>query len=556
MRVTVLVLSTARSRTTIFFLLLLSVFLTHSSVLADAQTCPDSDAANDNGGECQVATNDENLTEDDEREVSFGWNPLPARLAVVSGQITNLETCGEWCHNVSDSGTACRMDTDYVPCQGDYYCTTTCRLWEKNILMDPLNGFEAGKIVTERPVTSCAMFKRVEEYTSINTSEPCDISCLLPEFRSDRYPAPTGLGRMCQKGTCYPVSSSYAESAPARLECPCNWFGSDCKNDEYPIHSIRHTGVYGDMPGAITATTITVQMEHWFKIMEHHQPGGIIRITRRDDNDGRFREQHYVVAAANARQHTIEILTPPPTTTPDASLDIVARDVADRIRSLPLDNTVVLNPTNLYIHPSISGFFNSQQQFLIPAIEERKIQHLVVLSTGAGLGGSLSILSHILPTIGNKSPLNSVHLYHGVRSLEELPYQNKLHELATTNLGLQLIIVQSQMEYDYATDTATDRPKTIRQAVMRGDLSRQLLVGKTATSTISSEGSSGKVYVQHVLESDLTNSGVPLENTVFVACGRLALLEDSKDMLQKLYCQDDNDAECQSNLGTHFFTNI
>ena len=520
-------------------LLAIAVIVLHCSILADAQTC--SSADNNGSGEC--VADEEGLTED-EREAKLGLNAFPARLAVVSGQVPNLETCGEWCHNVSDPGTPCRMDTEYVPCQGDYHCTTTCRLWDKSILMDPLNGFEAGKTVAERPVTSCAMFKRFDGFVSTKSSEPCDPSCLLPEISPHRYPAPTGLGLLCQKGTCYAVSSSYAEGTPATLECPCNWFGSDCQNDAYPIVSIQHTAVYGDMPGAVTATTIQVDEDAWYKIMENHQPGGVIRITHISETNGRNREQPYAIAAASAQDYTIEVLT----AQPDQSLNIVPRDVAERIRSYPLDNTVISNPPNLFVNPSIAGFFNSQWQFLLPAIDEKKIQHLVLLSTGAGLSGSLSVLAQVLPTIGNKSPLKSVHLYHGVRTLEELPYQEKLHDLGTNNLGMQLIVVQSQGEDN--TDTS-GKPKTIRQAVMRGDLARQLVAGKNDKNSASSS----KVYVHHVLESDLANSGVALADTVFVACGRLALLDDSKAMLQKLYCKDD-DPECSGKLGEHFFTNI
>ena len=406
--------------------------------------------------------------------------------------------------------------------------------------MDPLNGFEASNGVTERPVTSCAMFKRFDGYVSTKTSEICDASCLLPEISPHRYPAPTGHGLLCEKGTCYPVSSSYAQSAPAKLECPCNWFGADCQNDEIPIQSIEHTAIYGDMPSAVTATTIKVGKEDWDKIMSNHQPGGVIRITHRGNN-GRNREQPYAIATASAENHTIEVLT----AQPDQSLNIVPRDVAERIRSFPLD-TVTFNPPNLFINPSIAGFFNSQWQFLLPAVDAMQIQHLVLLSTGAGLSGSLSVLEHILPTVGNNSPLKSVHLYHGVRTLEELPYQDKLHSFgaeSSYHKGMQLIVVQSQGGDN--TDIS-DKPKTIKQAVMRGDLAKQIILGTDK---------SRKVYVQHVLESDLTNSGVQLDDTVFVACGRLALLEDSKAMLQKMYCQE-NDSSCQDKLGQRFFTNI
>eukprot|EP00957_Ditylum_brightwellii_P039683 3002231-Ditylum_brightwellii.AAC.1 len=110
------------------------------------------------------------------------------------------------------------------------------------------------------------MFKRFDGFFTSEWAEFCDTSCLLPEIRPHRYPAPTGLGLFCQKGTCYPASSSLAElipDIPANLECPCNWFGSDCSDDFLPIQKIEHTASYGDeQDNAVVSTTLTVSNEN------------------------------------------------------------------------------------------------------------------------------------------------------------------------------------------------------------------------------------------------------------------------------------------------------
>ncbi|CAB9507833.1 expressed unknown protein [Seminavis robusta] len=515
--------------------LLLQVLVFISSSAATDETCGNSE------GECSVSK--------DELESLQGLNALPARIAVISGQVPDLKMCGMWCREDAikdDPSTPCRMDAGIMPCEGDFYCTTTCKLWDHLILSDPRNGFDT-TTQTSGPVFSCPMFKRFDGFVTLKTAEVCDTSCLLPEIRPNRYPAPTGLGLMCDKGTCFPAISS-REASHVKLECPCNWFGSDCDNDWIPIQSVQHTGIYGGTTStadssALTATTITVSKDDWPAIMAQHQPGGVIRIVQRDDN-GRVQEQPYAVAAASADKGTIEILTAPP----DTTLDPVPRAVAERIRAM---RTLNNPPDNLYINPSIAGFFNSQWQFLMSVLQQQQnnIEHVILISTGAGLSGSLSVLEHILPA--GESLIRSVHLYHGVRTLAELPHQRILHKLATQHSQFEMTLVESKPTTGVQAHV-DNTPLEIQQAVVRGSRGRfRLLENATLPQ---------KVYVQHVLESDWTNGnlpGVSLETAVFVTCGRLALLEDSKNMLQGIFCTGEADNyDCHTKVGQHFFTNI
>jgi hypothetical protein len=533
-----------RCRVGHLLLILLSCYAV--SVLAhEAETC--------NGiqeeGEC-------GLSEDD-REALVGLNALPARIAVVSGQVPDLKMCGEWCQGILEEnpGTPCRMDPTLVPCQGDFYCTTTCALWHRLIVMDPRNGFAASKGQTDRPTTTCAMFRRFASYSSTKKSSVCDPSCLLPEIRVNRYANPTGFGLMCEKGTCYP-GAGVANTAPTKLQCPCNYFGSSCDDDDVPITSIQHTAVLGqNLSTALTATTITVPQRDWSTIMANHQPGGVIRIVQRFP-DGRTHEQPYAIASASSQDATIEILTAPP----DQTLDLVTRAVAERIRAFPVA-TITLNPPNLHVNPSIVGFFNSQWQFLLQAMETMSIEHVILLSTGAGLSGSLSVLDRVLhlndkegSNNNKQSSMKSVHLYHGVRTVDELPYQDLLHKRTEDHGEFEFIIVESQ---ERSENDQFLLKAGIRRAVATGNKAKRRILENT------DKNQQGKIYVQHVLQDSLADRSFPgatLEKTVFIVCGRLALLEDSKAMLERTFCSSggeaDNNDDCHDQLGQRFFTNI
>jgi ferredoxin-NADP reductase len=557
-------------------LLLLSLFR-----LATSETHhPDNnhDCASSEYGEC-------GLSEDD-KELREGLNAMPARIAVVSGQVPDLQMCGEWCQEEVQErgkpGTPCRMDTAFVPCKGNYHCTTTCALWHRSILLDPLNGFDAisKNVSDERPRVTCPMFKRFDGFVSSKTSEVCDTACLLPEIRPHRYPAPTGLGLTCQIGTCNPVSVSVGDAPPARLECPCNWFGSDCDDDWFSIQNIQHTATFGGGGSSSRsstmsmATTITLSKNDWEIVMKDHQPGGVIRVTRRDPESGHVHEQPYAVASASAEQGTLEILT----TGPDQTLDRVVRDVAEHVRGFPLQ-TVTTNPSNLFVNPTIAGFFNSNWQFLLEAMTRLQIEHVMVISTGTGLSGALSALESILPLlVDDESLLSSVHLYHGVRTVKELPYQELLETYlqSVPQEQFRMTIVESRGESDgeYG-DSMMKLSPGIQDSIESGASSkRQLLEEQQQESSSSKQERStkkSKVYVQNIVEHDLTSTRsnknllksaglVTLDNTVFVVCGRLALLEDTEAMLKRVFCDDDDDSSdvdaCRGKVGPHFFTNI
>jgi hypothetical protein len=465
-------------------------------------------------------------------EIFLGLNALPARISVVSGQIQSPPTCGSWCATAPDPASPCKMDEDVVPCETDFYCTTTCALWSLNTSTE------------KRPKLSCSMFTRFDGYPFTHGAEPCDEACLLPEIRKERYPMPTGVGLLCQIGTCYPAVSSmtHLEEVAAALECPCNWFGADCPDDWAPVQAINHTAKYGDL----VATTLSVNPENWKKIVENHQPGGVIRIVHRDPANpvsGRMHEQPYALAYAPS-EGKLEILTAPP----DMSLHPMPREVAERVRSLP---SGPISGGNLFVNPSIAGFFNKEWGFLMDVIEGSRggIDHLVILSTGAGLSGALSAVE---ATIDIPLGLKGIHLYHGLRSVQDLPYKERLNELVSSQ-SIDLAIIESSSSS--GTLSSKSVSVEIAAAVQRGsssvNLARVLADGK-------------KAYVQHVVVADLMpnggtlfEKGALLENTLFVACGRMALLEDSYRILRSTFCttNEDNDY-CENLLGRHFFTNI
>jgi len=461
-------------------------------------------------------------------EMSLGLNALPARIAVVSGQLPNPPICGSWCQRESDQTSPCYIDKDVIPCQTDFYCTTTCALWSL--------------MASERPTQSCAMFTRFDGFPK--NAKPCDEACLLPEIRKERYPAPTGLGLLCEPGTCYPASSSMSHlpGVPAVLECPCNWFGSDCPNDLVPIDAVNHTATYG----TIMATTLTISSDNWDKVIANHQPGGVIRIVHRDPTNpenGRMREQPYALAYAPSAGK-LEILTAPP----DMTLHQMPREVAERVRSLPSGPIV---GGNLFVNPSIGGFFNKEWKFLMDAIQgsEEGINRLVVLSTGAGLSGALSAVEAGL-SIG----LQGIHLFHGLQHAQDLPYRKRIDELASSGM-LDFAIIESRDLVDSNYSNAQEAG--IAAAVQRG-----IVIRKLSPVTNLDPFLPQKVYVQHAVGLDLTSSGgvlqekgAALQNTAFVACGRMALLEESFDILKALFC-DQNDQECNDMLGRRFFTNI
>jgi hypothetical protein len=332
----------------------------------------------------------------------------------------------------------------------------------------------------------------------------------------------------------------------AILECPCNWFGSDCPDDWLPIEAIEHTIVYGDL----MATTLILKPEDWKKVIANHQPGGVIRIVHRDPTNplsGRMREQPYALAYAPS-EGKLEILTAPP----DMALHPMVREVAGRVRSLP---TGPIIGGNLFVNPSIAGFFNKEWGFLMDVIRTSQvtIDHLVILSTGAGLSGALSAVE---ATLG--LGLKGIHLYHGLRNVQDLPYRERLDELESSG-ALDFTIIESSASE--SSNVGVSQAEGITAATRRGAVICSLPPGENIKSLLPD---SKKMYVQHAVGLDLTSpggalleNGATLQNTIFVACGRMELLEDSFSILKALFCAERSGREeCVGLLGKRFFTNI
>jgi hypothetical protein len=284
-------------------------------------------------------------------------------------------------------------------------------------------------------------------------------------------------------------------------------------------------------------------------VTANHQPGGVIRIVHRDlanPLNGRMREQPYALAYAPS-VGKLEIMTAPP----DMTLREVPREVAERVRSLPSGPVI---GGNLFVNPSIAGFFNKQYTFLMDAIRDSEggIDRLVVLSAGAGLSGSLSAVEAVL-SLGS---MQGIHLFHGLQHVQDLPYKERINELASSG-ALDFTIIESRGAV--GNNDETPEEVEVVAAVRRGAIVRNL---SPVTRLVPFLPGGQKVYVQHAVGLDLTSpggilheKGVALHSTAFVVCGRMALLEESFGILKALLCVE-SDQECHGMLGRRFFTNI
>eukprot|EP00242_Pyramimonas_sp_CCMP2087_P017600 CAMPEP_0198206228 /NCGR_PEP_ID=MMETSP1445-20131203/9767_1 /TAXON_ID=36898 /ORGANISM="Pyramimonas sp., Strain CCMP2087" /LENGTH=401 /DNA_ID=CAMNT_0043878841 /DNA_START=154 /DNA_END=1358 /DNA_ORIENTATION=+ len=345
-------------------------------------------------------------------EIILGLNALPARIAVVSGQFKVLLYAERCAAAAADPATPCKMDEDLVPCETDFYCTTTCALWSL---------FTSD----ERPTSSCSVFSRFDGYPM--DTEPCDEACLLPEIRTLSWPSLSDRNMF---------SIYLINGAPARGTgspgVPVQLVGSDCPDDWAPIEGIEHTTVYGDL----MAMTLTLKPENWKKVIANHQPGGVIRIVHRDPTNpvgGRMREQLYALAYAPS-EGKLEILTAPT----DMALHPTVREVAERVRSLP---TGPIIGGNLFVNPIIAVFFNKEWAFLMDVVRSSHftIDRLVILSKGAGLSRALSAVEAT-----TRLGLKGIHLYHGLRNVQDLPFRERLEELESSG-ALALTIIESSV---------------------------------------------------------------------------------------------------------------
>jgi hypothetical protein len=261
-----------------------------------------------------------------------------------------------------------------------------------------------------------------------------------------------------------------------------------------------------------------------------------------------MREQPYALAYAPS-EGKLEILTAPT----DMALHPMVREVAERVRSLP---TGPIIGGNLFVNPSVAGFFNKEWGFLMDVVRSSHfiIDRLVILSTGAGLSGALSAVE---ATIG--LGLKGIHLYHGLRNVQDLPFRERLDELESSG-ALALTIIESSVSE--SSNVGVSQTEGIATATRRGAVIRTLSPVENIKGLLPD--GKRKVYVQHAVGLDLTSpggalleNGATLQNTAFVACGRMALLEESFSILKALLCAETiGQEECLGLLGKRFFTNI
>ena len=307
-----------------------------------------------------------------------------------SEECPTLQTCGTWCED--SVGEACLMNASEMPCQGQY-CKTSCDRWY-------------GSILARNIQVTCREFAGFDGFP--RGAAICDEECLLPEIRKERYPSPTGHGLLCRPGSCDPSSQSrYAKDPVAleqglgALECPCNWFGSDCQDDWVPVRHIRK-----ELLGDFEVTFLSVDVTHWKDIMKDYRPGSILRVQHLDKN-GIPREQPYALAG-NEDEGVLEILTGPP-----QGLNEVVVEVAHAMRQHPPGPC-----TKLFVNPAITGFFNGRYDFLMDTLDS--VKQVAIVSSGVGFSGAKAAISGLLQTGLD------IHVFYGIRDVAHLPYKDFL----------------------------------------------------------------------------------------------------------------------------------
>lgn len=417
-----------------------------------------------------------------------------------------VSTCGEWCAG-AEANAPCAIDTTVMPCQGEYWCTTTCALWTVSIL-------EAATPAA-RPLT-CEQFIRTSAFP--RGGEVCSDPCLLNEIKPSRYPAPTGLGFLCAPGTCDPaVQNRYngtfkaTELGLAVLECPCNWFGSDCSDDWVVVERVLRKERLGDFE----TTVFGVSEADWQRVMAEHRPGGVVRVQAPSPTAWGDRPLEQPYALANDRESGVvgelEVLTGPPET----HYHPTVTEVAFRVRALPVGPVA---GTPLYINPSVAGFFNKHYRFLLDALEgDAAVAHVAMVASGAGLSGVRTALA-TLSREGGKA----LHLFYGLRDVRHLPYRELLVRwVAAGQVGLTLLVSSGD-------PAAREAPEPeITAAIAAGQKLRAQHAG------------GGKMYAQHALHlsflaGSLSEAGAALSNTAVVICGRSELLLDTEALLGEL----------------------
>lgn len=390
------------------------------------------------------------------------------------------------------------MNASMMPCKGEY-CKTTCQQWYRSILAP------AGSVtVTCKEFSVFAFYPR--------GGAVCDEECLLPEIRKDRYPSPTGFGLLCRPDSCdaavqarYRQDAKVLSSGLGALECPCNWFGSDCQDDWVPVQQVQK-----EVLGDFEMTYLTIDKKAWRKVMKDYRPGSILRVQHLDQN-GIPREQPYALAG-KSEEGVLEILTGPP---PEGLREVVV-EVAHAVRRC------ATGPCGLFVNPVISGFFNGRYSFLMDGLQS--VKQVAIVSSGVGLSGVKAAITELLPKdLG-------IHVFYGIRDLINLPYLN----------FWQNLVAQKRLTFTLLVSGSSSGAGDLQDAVQKGVA---LLEAARSKSNVPeplrprNKSKSGKIYAQQAIALDflaggLAEVGATLEDTAVIICGRNELLIETPRLLQ------------------------
>jgi len=235
-------------------------------------------------------------------------------------------------------------------------------------------------------------------------------------------------------------------------------------------------------------------------------------------------------------------------------------EVASRVRRLPFTvsstrgNTNLL--ANLYVNPSIGGFFNKQYTYLDTFLQTRDVRDLVVVSAGSGLSGARSAIEHTLFALPSGSIPPNINLYYGVRDLAKLAYRKVMRQWAETN-NVRVTLLVSDLD-----SLAKEKDEVISAAARRGK-HLATLTQQLGVSSSPSLPTSGKFYVQHAMGMDMpqyrysgSERNLSPTSMVVVVCGRVELLTEVPAILRSLLCSHSDHQSCQELLTQRVFTNI
>eukprot|EP00435_Cladocopium_sp_Y103_P074597 s737_g49.t2 len=343
----------------------------------------------------------------------------------------------------------------------------------------------------------------------------CDEECLLPEIRKDRYPSPTGFGLLCRPDSCdaaiqarYRQDPKVLSSGLGALECPCNWFGSDCQDDWVSVQQVRK-----EVLGDFEITYLTIGKGAWRKVMKDYRPGSILRVQHLDQN-GIPREQPYALAGKND-EGVLEILTGPP---PQGLREVVV-EVAHAVRQC------ATGPCGLFVNPVISGFFNGRYSFLMDGLQS--VKQVAIVSSGVGLSGVKAAITELLPRdLG-------IHVFYGIRDVINLPYQNFWQNLVAQKRLTLTLLVSGPLGEKSSSSGAGD----LQDAVQKGAALLEAARSKSDVPEPMRPHKSGKIYAQQAIALDflaggLAEVGATLEDTAVIICGRNELLIETPRLLQ------------------------